>query len=145
MFRISARLDCSLRALLLLGKTYGKEVLSLNKISEREGISKDFLAQLMLDLKKANIVESFKGISGGYSLKKPPSQITLKEIFEAIEGPLSIIECIHTSEGICKIQNICSPKKAWEYIEKKISDALESLTLEDLIIGMEKNKEVISI
>ncbi|MCX7845302.1 MAG: Rrf2 family transcriptional regulator [Dictyoglomaceae bacterium] len=143
MFKISARLDCSLRALVLLGKTFKKEILSLNKISEREGISKDFLAQLMLDLKKANIVESFKGISGGYILKRPPSEINLKEIFEAVEGPLSIIECIHNSEGICKIQNICSPKKAWEYVEKKISEALESLTLEDLIMGIERNKEVI--
>ncbi len=143
MFKISAKLDCSLRALILLGKNYGKEVFSLNKISEEEGVSKDFLAQLMLDLKKANIVESFKGISGGYILKRPPSEITLKEIFEAIEGPLSIIECIHTSEKICKIQNACAPKRAWEYIEKKILEILESFTLEDLIMGMEKNKEVI--
>ncbi|MCS7202137.1 MAG: Rrf2 family transcriptional regulator [Dictyoglomus sp.] len=145
MFRVSARLDCSIRALVLLGKTYGKEVLSLNKIAEKEGISKDFLAQLMLDLKKANIVESFKGVSGGYILKKPPSEINLKEIFEAIEGPLSIIECIHTSEETCKIQSICSPKKAWEYIEKKISEALESLTLEDLIMGIERKEELLSI
>lgn len=145
MFKISAKLDCGLRALILLGKSYESEILSLNKISQKEGISRDFLAQLMLNLREANIVESFKGMSGGYVLKRHPSQITLKEIFEAIEGPINIIECIHTSEGICKLQNMCSPKKAWEYIEKRISDLLDNLTLEDIITGIERKEEVIQL
>ncbi|MGB9857830.1 MAG: RrF2 family transcriptional regulator [Dictyoglomaceae bacterium] len=145
MLRVSAKLDCSLRALIFLGKAYGREILSLNKISQKENISKDFLAQIMLDLKRKNIVESYKGISGGYVLKRHPSQITLKEIFEAVEGPINIIECIHISEGICKLQEVCSHKKAWEYLEKKISNLLDSLTLEDLILGIERKEELTSL
>jgi|YelNatPaOPRAMG01_1025707.scaffolds.fasta_scaffold04215_11 Rrf2 family protein len=143
MFKVSAKLDCTLRALIMLGKTYDNKILSLNKISQSEGISKDFLAQLMLDLKRANIVESFKGILGGYILKKPPSEITLREIFEAVEGPINIIECIHTSETLCKIQETCCNKKIWAFIEKKITKLLDSLTLEDLIRGIEKKEEIL--
>lgn len=144
MFRVSAKLEYGLRAMVALGRRFPKEKLSLSQISQEENISREFLAQLMLELRKGNLVESYKGITGGYALTKPPSQITLKEIFEALEGPIHIIDCIHI-EGRCNKQFECSSKNVWFFIEKKILDLLSELTLKDLIEGTVGKEELLSL
>jgi Rrf2 family protein len=134
MFKVSAKLEYGLRAMILLGKNYNIERLSLSDIAHSEKISKEFLAQLMLDLRKANLVESYKGVTGGYSLTKHPKEITLKEILEALEGPIQIIECIHET-NLCEKQNLCLTKNIWEFVEIKILDLFNEITLQDLITG----------
>jgi len=145
MIKVSSKLDCGLRALTLLARSYNREVLSLNKISKLENIPRDFLAQIMLELKRKNIVESYKGVLGGYVLKRSPSEITLKEIFEALEGPIQIIDCIHTYDSSCTLKNSCLNKKIWVYIEEKLINILEDLTLEDIILGIERKEEFLSL
>lgn len=144
MFKVSAKLEYGLRAMIILGKNYPKEKLSLSQIANEENISREFLAQLMLELRKANLVESYKGITGGYTLTKSPAHITLKEIFEALEGPVRIIDCIHI-EGKCDKQNQCSSKNVWSFIERKILDLLAELTLKDLIDGTIRKEELLSL
>lgn len=144
MFKVSAKLEYGLRAMIILGKSYPNEKLSLSQIANEEHISREFLAQLMLELRKANLVESYKGITGGYILTKSPAHITLKEIFEALEGPVRIIDCIHI-DGKCDKQNQCYSKNVWSFIERKILDLLAELTLKDLIDGTIRKEELLSI
>ncbi|MGB9767472.1 MAG: RrF2 family transcriptional regulator [Dictyoglomus turgidum] len=142
MFRVSAKLEYGLRAMIFLGKNYPHEKLTLSQISQEENISREFLAQLMSELRRANLVESYKGITGGYTLTKPPHEITLKEIFEALEGPIQIIDCIHI-DNKCNKERSCYSKNIWIFIEKKIIDLLGSLTLEDLINGTIRKEEIL--
>jgi len=144
MFKVSAKLEYGLRAMILLAEDYPKEKLSLSQMSEKEAMSREFLAQLMVNLKKANLVESYKGISGGFILAKNPSDITLREIIEALEGPIKLIECIHVNDT-CARQNSCQSQKVWDFIESKILKLLEDITLEDLVKGTLRKEEVLSL
>ncbi|HOJ92097.1 MAG TPA: Rrf2 family transcriptional regulator [Dictyoglomaceae bacterium] len=144
MFKVSAKLEYGLRAMILLAEDYQKKKLSLSQMSEKEAISREFLAQLMLNLKKANLVESYKGISGGFILAKSPSDITLREIIEALEGPIKLIECIHVNDT-CTKQNFCQSQKVWDFIESKILKLLEDINLEDLTKGTLRKEEVLSL
>jgi len=87
--KVSKRGEYALRALLALGYNYEKGLLQLKQIASREAIPYKFLEQIMIPLKKAEIVKSRKGRHGGYQLSRPPEQIRLGEIIRLIEGPLA--------------------------------------------------------
>ena len=75
--KLSLRGEYALRALIVLGLNYGKDVLRIQTISEQQNIPKRFLEQILNDLKSAGIVESRRGMAGGYRLSKAPDKISL--------------------------------------------------------------------
>jgi len=85
--KVSSKLQCACRALLQLEPTYNSQtVLKVDEIAEREGLSAGFTLQVLNLLKSAQLVDSRRGQSGGYFLRKDPSTLTLKDIYQAIEG-----------------------------------------------------------
>src|SRR6267142_4310638 len=92
--KLSLRGEYALRALLVLGLHYGDKVIPIGVISEQQNIPKRFLEQILNDLKSAGILESKRGIAGGYRLKVPPDRITLAEVIRHIEGPLAPVSCV---------------------------------------------------
>lgn len=112
--KLPAKIEYAYKAVLELSLRYdGDSPIQINTICEAQGIPKKFLVQLLLRLKNANIVNSSRGVAGGYYLTRPPSRISLADIFRAIDDTI-----------------IGSPKKAKS---SKISDAdrLISNILED--------------
>lgn len=89
--KITKRGEYALRALLALVLVHGQRTLSLREISLQEKLPVKFLEQIMMVLKRANLVESVKGKHGGYSLSRPPEAITLGEVIRAVDGPLAPI------------------------------------------------------
>jgi Rrf2 family protein len=87
--KITKRGEYGLRALLALACVSGQKTLSLREISIQEKLPVKFLEQIMMILKRSNFVESVKGKHGGYSLSRPPEEITVGEIIRAIDGPLA--------------------------------------------------------
>jgi Rrf2 family cysteine metabolism transcriptional repressor len=87
--KLSLRGEYALRALLVLGLNYGEAVTRIGTISEQQNIPKRFLEQILNDLKSAGLVQSRRGISGGYRLARPPEQITLASVVRHIEGALA--------------------------------------------------------
>src|SRR5690349_24970150 len=92
--KLSVRGEYALRALLVLGQHEDDNVLTIAKISERQNIPKRFLEQILNDLKSAGIVESRRGVAGGYRLRRPPEEVTLAEVIRHIEGPLAPVRCV---------------------------------------------------
>ena len=87
--RISKRGLYALEALTMLaGKRAGAPI-KIHEIAEMEGIPQKFLELILLNLKNARLVESVRGVNGGYRLKRPPSRIFLGEIIRIIDGPLA--------------------------------------------------------
>lgn len=89
--KITKRGEYGLRALLALALVYGQKTLSLREISNQERLPVKFLEQIMMILKRSNLVESVKGKHGGYSLARPPEAVTLGEVIRAVDGPLAPI------------------------------------------------------
>jgi len=106
--------------------TSSKEVAKECKIPER------FLANIVHSLSKSGIIESRKGMKGGISLVKNSSEITLRNVVEAIEGNIGFVDC-QKSKGICHIENVCSVKRFWDVQNEKILAPLNNTTLEDFM------------
>jgi Rrf2 family protein len=84
-------------------------------------------------LKSAGLVSSVRGVHGGYVLNKKPSEISLLEIIEALEGDLSLVPCVKDSSR-CQRVPICATREIWLKMGNAMRDILNSFTLEDLIL-----------
>lgn len=130
---ISKTLDYAVRTLMYLGKQPGGKTILMKEIAENQKIPLSYLAKVMRQLVRAGIVFSEFGPNGGYSLKKAPSEITLKQVYEAVEGELKMIECFDTPGSYCIFTSCCGQADIWHEIEAKLVNILENITIQDII------------
>jgi Rrf2 family protein len=90
----------ALKALMLLARQYPAEAVKIRSIAAEEELPEKFLELILLELKRARIVESVRGAKGGYRLKRPPSKIFLGEIIRTIDGPLAPFGDAETLRGL---------------------------------------------
>ena len=124
--------DYALRAMLNLAGHYGEGPVSTREIAEREDISYQLTCKLMQKLNNAGLVKSIMGPNGGFFLSKKPQQISLSEIIEVIQGPLSLSRCL-LGKNVCKKQSQCPINAKLTKLQKNISDYLQGLTLDELL------------
>jgi Rrf2 family protein len=117
--------------MLALALTKGKGPFDLGGIARKEEISEKYLSQIIIPLKARGLVTTFRGAHGGYTLSRPASEITLREIVQAIEGEIALVDCANTPE-ICGRANHCVTKDVWCELSSIIGDYLGSWTLEKL-------------
>ena len=129
--RLSTRSRYGTRLMLELALNFSKGTIFLKDIAEKEEISEKYLSHLVIPLKASGLISSSRGAHGGYMLAKAPSQITLKEIVQTLEGNISCVECVK-NPSVCPRVSKCATRRIWEKLDKKISDELSSVTLKDL-------------
>ena len=94
--KLSTKGRYSVTALYELALHYGEGVVPIKTIAKSQGISENYLEQLMLPLRRAGLVESVRGAQGGYTLSRPPAEVTIGEIITAVEGPIALVDCLFT-------------------------------------------------
>ncbi len=129
--KLSTRARYGIRASLELACNYGKGPLQIKIIAQKQEISIKYLEQLMAILKSAGFVRSIRGAKGGYVLAKPPNQVKLSDIFNALEGPIVTVECLE-SDQYCARAADCVARELWSQVQQAVIGVLESVTLEDL-------------
>lgn len=135
--KFSTRTRYGLRAMVDIG-IHSKQIpLFVKDIARRQNVSERYLENILLTLKKTGILRSIQGGKGGYGFLKKPSEINLREIVEALEGPLSLVECVEKKE-LCERSGSCVARELWCKVRDEILKILEGITLEELI---EKEKE----
>lgn len=110
-------------------------VVRIQQISKKQNIPKRFLEQILNDLKSARIVESKRGVSGGYRLRRRPEQITLAEIVRHIEGPLAPVSCVsekYYEKCSCPDESRCAIRSIMKQVRDDIVKVMESTTLANL-------------
>jgi len=122
---------------------YGKGPVFLKDIAKSEDISEKYLSLIIIPLRSVGLVNSIRGAHGGYNLSREPSQITLKEIVDVLEGNCSLVDCVkHPSS--CSRVPICVSHEIWAIIGEKISETLSAITLETLVtMNQEKAENII--
>ena len=130
--KLSTRSRYGMRAMLELALFYGKGPLQIKIIAERQGISNKYLEQLMAMLKATDLVGSVRGPRGGYVLSKAPNQIRLREVFVALEGPLTTSECLEHPD-YCPRCTDCVTRQVWAQVHEAVMGVLDSMTLQDLV------------
>src|SRR5262245_50924975 len=133
--KLSVRGEYALRALIVLGLNAGKDVVRIQTISQQQNIPKRFLEQILNDLRAAGILESKRGISGGYRLKMVPEQISLAEVIRHIEGPLAPVSCVSENfyrRCTCPDEAQCSIRSIMKEVRAAIVKVLEGVTVAEL-------------
>ena len=137
---ITQKMKYALKALLVLGDEARKDspqALTIEAIATRSGTPKRFLEQILLEIRNAGMVASVRGRSGGYSLIKRPSEISISELLRLIDGPIAPLPCLSrrayqrcddcTDEATCRLRKVFA-EVFWSYLI-----LIESLSLEDML------------
>lgn len=115
-----------------LASHYGEGPIELKEIAKRESISLKYLEQVINPLRADGLVKAIRGAKGGYSLAKPPSEISLYDVVETLEGPLNLLECLHDTKACQKVSS-CVTREVWKEVSDAISKIFYSVTLEDMV------------
>jgi len=104
----------------------------IRDIAQSQQISEKYISRLVIDLRRAKLVRSVRGINGGFHLAKAPEQITLLEILETMEGPISVVDCVRSPEK-CKRQSLCPARDIWQKLNDGIRELTKEITLDDIL------------
>ena len=135
--KLSTRGEYALRALLVLGRDYQEDdsVVSIQEISRQQNIPKRFLEQILNDLKSARVVESKRGVAGGYRLSRSPEKITLAEVIRHVEGALAPVSCVSErfyEKCSCPAQFPCAIRLVMQVARDAVVEVVERVTSAEL-------------
>lgn len=134
---VSALEEYGLRCAARLASLKDSETLSAPEIAEKEGLSVEYVSKFMLHLKKANLVRTVRGIHGGFALSRPASEISLKEVFDALSGKKRVGEEFCKSfagkSASCVRLDGCSIRPFWQILSLYVEEFTKEMTLEDLV------------
>lgn len=131
--KISTKGRYALRMLIELATHQEDGFVSLKDISERQGISKKYLEQIVPMLNKSGILRTNRGNKGGYMLAKPANECSVGEVLRATEGSLAPVSCLEYEQNDCPRADGCATLYVWQGLEKAVNDYLDSVTVQDII------------
>ena len=133
---ISQKAKYALKAVVVLAKS-DAEQLAIGEIAEQENIPKKFLEQILLDLKHHGIVASRRGKAGGYSLLKPPQDISFGEILRIVDGPLAPLPCLsriaYRRCEDCADEGNCEVRRAFATVAEASRTILDSTSIASIL------------
>jgi Rrf2 family iron-sulfur cluster assembly transcriptional regulator len=123
--------EYAIRAMMhLSAQPFGKKV-PISEVSTRWDIPQSFLRKISAHLAKARLIITQRGVGGGLSLARPAEEITLLDVMEAIEGPLSLNKCL-INPRVCPRTNWCAVHLLWSEGQEKLKETLRSRSLAEL-------------
>ena len=130
--KISTKGRYALRLMICVAEGEEGSVTTLREVSESQGISVKYLEQLVSALTAAGLLEGHRGAHGGYSLKRPASQISAGDIIRASEGSIAPVACLDEDFGICPRRDICETLDFWKGLDEVIDTYMDGVKLSDL-------------
>jgi Rrf2 family protein len=133
--KVSARDEYACAAVLELALNNNNETpVRVQDIAQRQEIPMKFLFQIMQILKRVDIVRSRRGTEGGYTLSRPPGQITVGDVIRAMSGPFVQLSCTDSGSlgDDCGTQKACQFKPIWVEVDRAIGNVLNNITFEEL-------------
>ena len=128
MVRVTRAGEYAIRGMIRLAKNGGDGLALIADVAQAEGVSKSFLAKQFQRLVKAGLLESSRGAAGGVALAKPADQITLRDIIEAVEGPVELNRCLSMNDR-CANADDCPLAPMWREAQEKMLEVLAKATL----------------
>jgi Rrf2 family protein len=128
--KVSKKAYYGLRAALALSQADAP--LSSREIAEREHLPEDYLEKILQALRRAGLVESKKGVAGGYALAREPEEVTAWDIFRVLDGPLKIAAPPLSGTLPCFQVGHCQTNQVWRVLEHEMEQSLSRLTLASL-------------
>ena len=130
--KLSTRGRYGIRLMFDLALHYGSGPVYLRDIAARQGVSEKYLWQLINPLKTTGLINSKRGVNGGYILGKEPRLINLKEILQVLEGPLCLVDCVD-NPSLCERSSDCVTREIWVEAAKGMQQMLGNTTLATMV------------
>jgi Rrf2 family transcriptional regulator, cysteine metabolism repressor len=133
--RVSSKAHYGLRMMTELAKAYGSGPMSLAEVARVEHLPLAYLEQLAGALRRGGLVESTRGVHGGYALSKPPAEISVLDVVTLVDGEVAPVECVahDYTPGCCTREGECASRPLWLRLKRSIDAVLSTTTLEELV------------
>ena len=132
MLRISRLADYGTQVMTQMA-SHPDRLFSTSDLATSLGLGQATVSKVLKSLARHDLVASVRGLHGGYSLSRPPQQITVADVVDALEDqPFGLTECSATT-GICDIETSCHVRTNWQKISLIVRRALEGVTLADMV------------
>ena len=132
MFKLNRMTDYAIVVLGALAHRQG-EILATAQLAELTGLSQPTVAKVAKTLMAADLLETQRGVHGGYRLAQPAAATSLVQIVEAMEGPIAVNDCVDGAQAPCAVSNSFFMSRNWNRVNLAVRNALSDLSLEDLI------------
>lgn len=130
---ISTRGRYALRMMLDLAENQGSGYVALKDIAARQEISKKYLEQIIPVLNRAGLLQTTRGVQGGYRLTRRPEEYTVLDILSATETGLAAVACLERGAEPCARCGECMTLPVWQGLDKVVRDYLGGITLQDVL------------
>jgi Rrf2 family protein len=130
----------ALRALTHLALHQGEGPVLSRNIATREGIPQKFLSKILHDLRIKGIVHSRRGPGGGFTLARPPMQITVGEVVSLMDGIPDVSGRCILGLDQCRDENCCALHEAWKRFRQQYAATVEALSLHDLAVSLQERR-----
>ena len=133
--RITSSIEYATRLMTTLARAYGQAPLPTERLAETDNVPADYVSQILVKLRRAGLVVSHRGSSGGYGLSRPPAEITLGQVVRAVDGDVFEDVCGKYDGGTkdCRHQNGCAISPVWKKLGALVTQYFESVTLADIL------------
>lgn len=126
------RVDYAVRALsYLAGQPPGK-VISRAEIEKKQDIPSHYLSKIMKDLVAGGLVHSHIGSKGGFSVARPAETISIKEVYDTVERPIVLMECLEKGNKYCPYCSVCTQISVWDRAQSLLANYLTSVTIRNI-------------
>jgi len=125
--KLSPAAEFAVRGALVLAENYGNGPTTLDAICEARGMSRQYLVKIFASLNRAGLITPVRGKLGGYLLARDPDSINVRELIEAVEGPLALNYCQHDPPQCDRVE--CALRVIWADIQQYVGNKLENTTL----------------
>jgi Rrf2 family protein len=129
---VGRRVDYAVRALSYLAGQPAGNVVSRSDIEKSQGIPSFYLSKIMKDLVEGGLVTSRVGSKGGFLLARTPESISIKDVYECVERPLVLMDCLEQGTSYCDFCSVCSQKSIWERAQQLLADYLGGVFISDI-------------
>lgn len=132
MIRLNRLTDYAIVVLSTMSRSVGR-VHAAPALAEQTGVPLPTVAKILKALGQAGVVSSHRGAAGGFSLDRPADAISVAAIIQALEGPIALTACVDGSDSSCGVESLCPMRGNWNRVNTAIREALEGVTLADMI------------
>ena len=129
---VGRRVDYAVRALSFLAGQPAGKIVSRAEIEKSQDIPSFYLSKIMKDLVAGGLVRSHIGSKGGFSLAKVAASITIKDVYETVERPLVLMDCLEKGADYCSYCSVCTQKSIWEEAQKILAEFLGKTSIDDI-------------
>jgi len=134
MIRITKQTDYGILMLSLMAGHPTGSIHTVRDLAGQAAISMPMASKILKPLARSGIIESLRGVKGGYRLAREASRINVAEILEILEGPVAMTTCV-ANPGSCERETICPTRSNWEKINKIVRSALKKVFLSEMAAG----------